>query len=802
MWDELVTDTYFPEQLYGAGYTDLVCVIPPGAKLTPSSAIPQSQIGKIPGKRLANGLWAGYAWSKDAAPSANDVREWCLANANVGLKADRFPGVDIDCTDEALAAIIQDVALATLGPAPIRTGRAPKRLLMYRTEEPFGRMRLFIEREGVSHMVEVLGKGQQYLVHGTHPITQQSYLWDRAVPRAAKLTPITKEMANRFLDELASHLEMLSCGKIKREGDGTLREASAAEQQSLRAPSMEILRQAVRLIPNTNEFFPTREDYIKMGYAIRASAAREDKDEAFGIFSEWAARWEGNARRAGNDPETVLSDWRRLRGPYSIGWLWIAEQARAFGFDTAGLDFEPVASKPRSAGADAPGYSDQWLAERVVERQRGRIRFLPQRGLFLVWDGGRWQPDAELLAEDVVKKELRAIANELMVRGATKKEKADNALLANAICSSGKVPGVTSLVKSDRAIAISLDALDHDVWALNTPAGIVDLRDGSVHSADPDALCTKSTVVAPDFSGGCPRWRAFLDESTGGDSELVSYLQRLMGYALTGSTREQQLAFIYGSGGNGKSVFLNVLSGILGDYARVASMDTFTASYSEKHSTDIAMLTGARLVTASETQAGKRWDETRLKSLTGGEPVTARFMRQDNFTFLPQFKLIFVGNHKPEIRDVGEAMRRRIQMVPFTCIPKVVDKELGAKLREEWPAILAWMIEGCLAWQLVGLAPPASVQHSTEDYFEEEDAVGRWLEQCVDLDPEGTVTSHALYLSWKEWCNQSGEYVGSLKRLSSALSTRRFERWREVSTRRLGFKGLKLKSRDVLEGLT
>jgi len=791
---------FFPEALFDNGITDLVSVIPPGAKLTPSSKIPQAQVGKVPGKRLPNGLWIGYNWRK-SEPDIEEVRGWMNSGepANIGVRADRYPGVDIDVTDDALAEIIQQEALAFLGPAPTRIGKPPKRLLMYITDEPFGRMRLWFDKDGQHHLVEILGQGQQYLVHGIHPQTLKPYAWDADLTQynAGNLTPLTRARAEAFLTKLAETLTLLGLSNIVREGDGRPITHTAGDQAELRAPSLDLLREAVRAIPNTNETFPDRTSYLKMGYAIRAAGA-EDLDEAHAIFAEWAAKWGGNDRVGGNDPATVLADWRRMRGASSVGWNWIAEQARPFGFDTTALDFEVLEERPSEKVIDAPRLSDQWLADRVVAAQRGNLRFVPQKGIFLAWDKNRWQPDAELLAEDIVKRELRAIANEIARQGATEKEKRDAFKSAVSICSSGKVTAVSALVKSDRAIAVTINSLDHDPWVLNTPGGLVDLRTGVIGPALPDALATKSTSVPPDFTGTADRWFNFLNEATGGDVDLQAYLQRLCGYLLTGSTREQQLTFIFGPGGNGKSVFLNVLSGILGDYSRTASMDTFTASHSEKHTTDVAMLTGARLVTASETAAGKRWDEPRLKSLTGGEPVTARFMRQDNFTFTPQFKLVFVGNHKPEVRDVDAAMRRRIQMVPFLVTPQVVDKELAAKLEAEYPAILAWMIRGCLDWQNEGLSPPESVRETTEEYFDAEDAVGRWLRECVEAVEDATTTSQTLYLSWREWANGNGEYVGSLKRLSAALIARKYERWQDTTTRKLGFKGIRVRETDGL----
>jgi hypothetical protein len=192
----------------------------------------------------------------------------------------------------------------------------------------------------------------------------------------------------------------------------------------------------------------------------------------------------------------------------------------------------------------------------------------------------------------------------------------------------------------------------------------VDLTTGNVRDHDPASLLTKITAVAPE--GDCPLWGDFLKRVTDDDTELQSFLQRMMGYCLTGSIDEHALFFLYGTGGNGKGVFLNAMTAIFGDYAKVAPADMFTVTQNERHPTDMAMLQGARLVTAQETEEGKFWAEAKIKALTGGDPITARFMRQDFFTYLPQFKLVIAGNHKPRLRNVDEAIRRRIDLVPFT----------------------------------------------------------------------------------------------------------------------------------------
>ncbi|WP_249208706.1 phage/plasmid primase, P4 family [Acetobacter okinawensis] len=249
----------------------------------------------------------------------------------------------------------------------------------------------------------------------------------------------------------------------------------------------------------------------------------------------------------------------------------------------------------------------------------------------------------------------------------------------------------------------------------------------------------------------------------------MTFLKRWCGYCLTGDTREHALVFGYGPGGNGKSVFLNVLSKIMGDYATVAAMDTFTASHGDRHSTDLAMLRGARLVTASETEEGRAWAESRIKQMTGGDPITARFMRQDNFTFQPQFKLTIVGNHKPVLKNVDEAARRRFNIVPFIHKPNSPDKDLELKLQEEWPGILHWMIQGCLEWQREGMPRPAVVREATAEYFEAQDTFGQWLaERCI-LDPGLETKPSMLLKDFQEWCRNNGEPESDNKRMRGML---------------------------------
>lgn len=271
---------------------------------------------------------------------------------------------------------------------------------------------------------------------------------------------------------------------------------------------------------------------------------------------------------------------------------------------------------------------------------------------------------------------------------------------------------------------------------------------------------------------------------------MIAYLQRLSAYMLTGETREHALVFFHGTGGNGKSVLLNLWLWIMGEYGTSAPMSLFTEQKNESHPTELAGLRGARLVVANETEEGRRWAESRIKSMTGGDPITARFMRGDFFTYTPQFKVIIAGNHRPRFRNPDEAIRRRLHLVPFLQQFPNPDRELPEKLRAEAPGILAWAIDGCRQWQEMGLQPPASVRVATSDYLEAEDVLGAWLDECTVGDANAWASSNELFASWSAWAERHGEYIGSQKRLSEQLLSRGFEDRRTRTSR--GFIGLRV----------
>lgn len=437
--------------------------------------------------------------------------------------------------------------------------------------------------------------------------------------------------------------------------------------------------------------------------------------------------------------------------------------------------------KRGEAGEEDPLFSEDELCRRFEDKYKNVLRYDHDRGCWYGWNSSFWKRDQTKGGFNLIRTTIREISALADDSTARKLQKAATA------------SGVETFAQASRYFAVNSTLWDPDDFLLGTPGGTVDLKTGELRPANPLDFITKSTTVAPAAKNTpSPLWRKFLEEATWGKEGLIDFLQLMTGMCLTGSTREQALFFVYGAGGNGKSVFLNAITEILGQYAATASMDTFTASKTDRHPTELAMLCGPRLVTASETEEGRAWAANKVKAMTGSDPISARFMRRDFFTFLPKFKLLIIGNHKPIIRNVDDALRRRINIIPFTNKPETVDKKLSEKLRPEYPAILRWMIEGCIRWQKNGLQKPECVSAETADYFETQDIFGQWLDECCDQNAQFSDTSAALFSSWKDFAEKSSVHAGSSKSFAEEMRKRGFERTKTRGKR--AFRGLTLKA--------
>lgn len=427
-----------------------------------------------------------------------------------------------------------------------------------------------------------------------------------------------------------------------------------------------------------------------------------------------------------------------------------------------------------------PAFSQEALAMQFADQHDDTLRYVSKQSRWLIYDGKRWLPDEKMRIFTLVRKFCRNVS-------ASVNDPHDSKTIAHK----NTVASIEYLIRSDERLAATVHEWDTDLWLLNTPGGTVDLKTGKLRAHSADDHITKITAVTP--SGECPLWLKFLDRVTGGDREFQGFLQRMCGYALSGSTKEHALFFLHGGGGNGKGVFLQTVSRLTMEYHCNAPISTFTVSQGDRHPTEIADLCGARLVTVAETEQGRQWSESLIKQLTGGDPMKARFMRQDLFEFTPQLTLLISGNHKPTLNTVDIAIRRRMNLLPFTQTigPEERDVDLPEKLEAEWPGILQWMIEGCLEWQRQGLAAPQSVIDATDEYLANEDALATWLLDKCEVKPGYKVGSGKLFAEWSEWCSDAGEVAGKRKHFNDQMNGKGFRQDRENTG--VMFYGIRLK---------
>jgi putative DNA primase/helicase len=433
-----------------------------------------------------------------------------------------------------------------------------------------------------------------------------------------------------------------------------------------------------------------------------------------------------------------------------------------------------------------PEYSDDALALRFADNHAAKWRYVAKWGKWMHWDGKRWREDDVRRVFNLARKSNRRAAQEYLDR-----TNEPNMNMYKSFGSKKTITAVESLARDDQRIAATVDQWDLDPMLLNTPGGVVDLNTGTLRPARPEDYMTKITAVAPDPNCLCPLWDAFLDKIAK-DEDFRKYLYRVCGYSLTGLTREHAIFFLYGLGRNGKSTFIEAISGIMGDYHITSPMETFMATQHPEHKTELARLQGARLVTAVETEEGRNWAESRIKQLTGGDPVSARFMRQDYFDYKPQFKLVLHGNHKPTLRSVNVAIKRRMNMLPFTVTitEAETDEHLGEKLRAEWPGILQKLIDGCLQWQkMKGLNPPKIVTEATEKYLADEDRIEAWIAGRCLREKNFSEAQSRLFASWKHFAGSANEEIGKSTNFYNALEAKGFVRFKDVVDK---FRGLKL----------
>ena len=434
-------------------------------------------------------------------------------------------------------------------------------------------------------------------------------------------------------------------------------------------------------------------------------------------------------------------------------------------------------AEDRSRPSRAYRQTDLGNAERLVDEHGDDLRYCHPWKSWLAWSGHRWEQDATGEANRRAYEMVRGMQKEA---AAIEEDARRSAALKWAVSSqsASKLRAMISLAESLDGVPVLPEALDSNEWLLNVLNGTLDLKTGRLLPHNKQQLITKLAPVPYTPEARCPGWLKFLKEVFADNTEVVDYIQRSIGYSVTGSTREQCIFIPYGSGANGKGTMFETLKHLLGDYGQAMRPDLLMAKrYSGGASEGEAALRGARFVATSETGSGQRFDEALVKRLTGSDTIRARFLHANEFEFVPTHKIWLATNHKPTIEGTDHAIWRRIHLIPFTVTfeGKNEDKSLPEKLRKELPGILNWVLEGCLEWQRGGLRPPPAIVEATSQYRSEMDALAGFLdEHCETGIKEMSAQATELYFKYVNWCERSGEDSKSQRKFGMLLTERGF----------------------------
>lgn len=433
-------------------------------------------------------------------------------------------------------------------------------------------------------------------------------------------------------------------------------------------------------------------------------------------------------------------------------------------------------------------------AERFAAQYSANIKYCHAWKKWLIWDETRWRLDHKdqvvTLAGRTARSiyaEAKAISDDDLKTAFQKHSRKSE--------SAYNLEAITKLARSCPNIPITPDELDADPWLFNCANGTIDLRTGKLRGHSREDLLTKISPVDYRPDAECPIWQDFLHRVLGGNTDLIVFIQKAMGYSLTGAVNEKALFFLHGNGDNGKTTLLEAIRPIMGDYAGTVDIEALMkkAQTSEKERA-FADLLGKRFVTSSEAAEGEALHEARIKYLTGMGLLSGRRIYGSAFEFYPQFKLFIDANHKPPISGTEEAIWNRFRLIPFTVsIPKAEqDKQLLVKLANEAPGILAWAVQGCLRWQQEGLSAPTKVTQATEEYRNQMDPVTDFIEDCCNVNPEAFTLSADLYGAYGDWCNSFREKPISEKAFAMALERQGYSKGRESRGAR-GRNGLELR---------
>lgn len=867
-------------ELAQLGYP-IIPVIPPSANADPSRGPVTIDrrlapgAGKMPGIRerivTARGDLRGWGpwhplkgWTSHVMDEGGrKLAQAAGANAGclLGTEVERLYVFDIDITDEKMAGAARAAVDAAIPGVVWRIGRPPKAMGFVRLAPGYqallsSRHKLQDRKGGDAYVVEFLGKGCQAVIAGIHPSTLQPYEWFPDLLPVTALQQATPDQMQAALVAALASVEALGLSVVTSGRHITSASEQVQDQGQFLAPSIGALSALVDALPNNVEDFGTRDAWLKIGYAIRAAAGEENEDEAFLLWAGWSARYDGENPASADE---CHAEWRRLLGPYRLGWGWLQAKARDYGFETAGYDFaaeggddEPPAGGSGGAGgtgSDGPTgpspvvaqaslpsaasramlesaepYSERHVAGEVARSDGWRLLWVREEGLWRVWDGRVWGVDGQT-AGLLISSACSRLAGDLTTADPGR----GSASWARKMGSAGFQRGVEIMLQSKLGLDVSVSDFDTDPWLLNTPVGVVDLRTGRVRAHDPALRMTMITAAGPEGpagsgdgagrGGGAEVFlgllRDIFDPAGAGPTDQsladAAYMIRVCSYCLSGDMSLHLVHFLFGGGANGKSTLLDFLVRLLGGYATQVKADTFVERRQGIGGSrwGLAQWPGKRLVVASEVAEGSWWDSELLKDLSSGDMIQAEAKYMMPFVFRPQAKILISGNSQPRLRATDYGIARRLRIVPFLRRFDRPDTRMGARLWAARGAIMGLLVrEAALLWQdglrdgagpEVVMPPSPAVLLAGAEYQAKQDLVALWIEDRCVPDPGRRLGVGSGYADFRNWCLSRGEPVYSARRWGDELVRLGHPRWRSNADR--GFSGLMLAGElDVVDG--
>jgi putative DNA primase/helicase len=814
----------------------IIPIIPKGSKLSPGTTLTPEKIGKVPGYRDHKGEWWGFKGWSETSSHEKSLPAWAAMfkadkrNEIVAVRSTEILGVDSDIDHAIGREIIERNALVFLGVAPkrIRAG-THKFLMVYRLKEgtPFvTKKRLaFTTGFGGDFALELLGKGQQFIIEGEHPSGDIQHYAEGDHPLEwgfDGLTQITGKQIAEFYEACRAELEesgfiMVKAGGANGPGSGTGDTTGdrydIGENHPDQCPDFDLLVDWLKTCPNSAEQFANRDDWIRTLTAIKVSCAGDE-----GFYTEYVEPW--NMTYAGNTPEYIRATWESI-DEGALGWSYLCAVGQDFGW--MGLvrsafeellvdDDHPAAPTPPPKGI---GTNDDEVADAIVAKvARTQWMFTPAQTRregkgWRSFKTGLWRDDDTLM--ETVGDACEAISKALIANppppaatpAATAKALQAHMAKAASFRSYTKIRDVTALVKVASALRVGRHGLDRDPLFLGVPGGYID-ADGVLRPPDPSKLITRQALLAPDANCPCPRFMAQMDLICNGSLELVEAMQRLIGYTLSGLNNDQIFIFLHGEGGTGKTQFVKVIHDLMGDYATRAENTMFAKMRNDRRSFDLSAMEGYRLAFISEINIGMEWDEARLKEFTGGDGLLVEGKNRDHRALKTTPTCWFVGNRVPKFTEGGEALERRMVLFSlkqrFDNTARVLDFS-QVLIKAEGPGIMAKLVRWRQDYLRHGLVIPDELLVNRRRYFDEGDKTISFLADECEFGAGHQVLKAETYERYKQWCHTTGHKSEGRNEFYHRLETNRMFRDQGATFGKKRIAGLEQPPQHVVIGM-